>query len=145
MPHLSKTRQEKQQERNQMRNLQFKLKKESIDEKEGKIAEIHYQISEEERKRIDAANSNFHLRDKNHKLYFSNMMREKHGKETDLKITMLGGENDSLKKTLGSCRKEISTFENAILGLEWNNNYLKIIILILLMIILFFIFFWIFK
>jgi len=73
------------------------------------------------------------------------MMREKHGKETDLKITMLGGENDSLKKTLGSCRKEISTSENAILGLEWNNNYLKIIILILLIIILFFIFFWIFK
>ncbi len=52
------------------------------------------------------------------------MIREKHEKETDLKITMLGEENVSLKKTLGSCKKKISTSKNVILGLEWNNNSL---------------------
>jgi len=39
-------------------------------------------------------------------------------KENHLKITMLGEENDRLKRILGSCKKQISTFENAMLDLE---------------------------
>ena len=119
-------------------------KAEALEEKEKKIAELRHQIFEEERKRLAIADSNLYLRNKNHKLYLSNLTRNNQEEEAHLKIAELGEENYNLKRTLRSYKEKISTSKNVILDLQWYNILLKTIAVIMLIIILLLAWFWIF-